>query len=156
MSGIDVSYKQALTFLPQWARGVQVFANGSSLRTTGPAAANFAGFVPRTANWGVSLNRPTYNLRMRWNYNGRARRGMVALGRGIEPGTYNWASKRLLIDINGEYRFDPRFGVFANLANVGDAPVDVQIFGPSTPEHAQFRQRQQFGAIWTFGLRGTF
>ena len=27
MEGVDVNYKQALTFLPRWARGVQVFAN---------------------------------------------------------------------------------------------------------------------------------
>jgi MYXO-CTERM domain-containing protein len=31
MSGVDFSYKQALTFLPSWARGVQVYANASAL-----------------------------------------------------------------------------------------------------------------------------
>jgi hypothetical protein len=39
MTGIDLNYKQALTFLPPWARGVQVFANASTLRATGDAAA---------------------------------------------------------------------------------------------------------------------
>src|SRR5262249_17398460 len=38
MTGIDLSYKQALTFLPHWARGMQVFANASSQRNIGPAA----------------------------------------------------------------------------------------------------------------------
>lgn len=156
MSGLDVSYKQALTFLPHWARGVQVFGNGSSLRTTGPAAANFAGFVPRTASWGASLTRPDYNVRLRWTYNGRARRGLVAAGRSLESGTYNWASKRLLVDLNGEFRFYRHYVLFANLTNLRDAPVDLEIHGPNTPDHAQFRQRQQWGAVWTFGVRGTF
>jgi hypothetical protein len=35
MTGLEFDYKQALTFLPQWARGVQVFANASALRATG-------------------------------------------------------------------------------------------------------------------------
>ena len=156
MTGLDVSYKQALTFLPPWARGVSVFANASAIRTTGDAAASFNGFTPRTYNWGASLARDTYSLRLRWNYAGRARRGLVAAGRSIDPATYNWNSKRLLVDLNGEYRFNRRIAVFANLANLGDAPVDLEISGPVTPEHAQLRQRQQWGATWTFGITGAF
>ena len=52
MTGLDFEYKQALTFLPQWARGVQVFATASVQRTLGDESANFAGFTPRTFNWG--------------------------------------------------------------------------------------------------------
>ena len=156
MSGVDVTYKQALTFLPSWARGVQVFANGSSLRMTGPAAANFAGFVPRTGSWGASLTREKYNLRLRWTYAGRARRGPVAAGRSIDPATFNWSVARMLVDLNGEFRVHRNVTVFANLTNLNDAPVDLEISGPVTPEHAQLRQRQQWGAVWTFGVRGTF
>ena len=47
MSGFDFNYKQALTFLPSWARGVQVFANGSAQRATGAAADNFSGYIDR-------------------------------------------------------------------------------------------------------------
>jgi hypothetical protein len=75
--GIDVHYKQALTFLPRWARGIQVLANGSAQRLSGPAVANFAGYVPRSGSWGISLSREKYNLRLNWNYLGRQRRGLV-------------------------------------------------------------------------------
>ena len=37
MEGLDLSYRQALTFLPRWARGLQVFANGSLQKTKAPA-----------------------------------------------------------------------------------------------------------------------
>jgi len=156
MTGLDVSYKQALTFLPSWAHGVSVFANASAIRTTGDAAASFTGFTPRTYNWGASLARDAYSLRLRWNYAGRARRALVAAGRSIDPATYSWNSKRLLFDVNGEYRFYRNFVAFANLSNVTDAPVDLEIMGASTPEHAQLRQRQQWGAVWTFGVKATF
>ena len=153
LTGFDVNYKQALTFLPHWARGVQVFANGSAQRATGEASENFAGYVPRSASWGVSLTRERYNARVNWNYRGRQRRGVVAAGPSIEPGTYNWGSKRLYIDVLGEYYFRKRIAVFANLRNVSDATEDAEIYGPSTPKHARFRQRLDYGALWTFGVK---
>lgn len=154
-SGVEFDYKQALTFFPRWARGVQVFANASALRTTGDATANFAGYVPRVYNWGISLSREKYNLRANWNYRGRSRQGPVS-GRSIEPGTFTWMSKQLFLDLQGEYHFSRRFALFANLRNVGDATNDTQIFGPSTPEHAQFRQRTTYGSLWSFGVKGSF
>ena len=158
LTGVDFSYKQALTGLPSWARGVQVFANASAQRVTGDATAtaNFAGYIPRSGSWGVSLTRPGYNLRINWNYRGRQRRGIVASGASIEPGTYNWGSKRLYMDVSGEYSLTRRLALFTNLRNLNDATEDTEISGPSTPAHAQFRSRLDFGSLWTFGLKGTF
>ena len=102
MTGFEFDYKQALTFLPLWARGVQVFANASALRATGDATSNFNGFVPRVYNWGVSLTRERFNVRVNWNYRGLSRGGQVT-GRSIEPGTYSYQSKILNIEVSGEY-----------------------------------------------------
>ncbi|MFM9030828.1 MAG: hypothetical protein ACKOTF_09125, partial [Opitutaceae bacterium] len=156
MTGVDFSYKQALTFLPSWARGVQVFANASAQRATGEAAENVAGYIPRSGSWGVSLTRERWNARVNWNYRGRQRRGLAGSGASIEPGTYNWGSKRLYVDVSGEYSLTRRVALFANLRNIGDATEDQQIAGPSTPAHARFRQRLDFGSLWTLGLKGTF
>ena len=155
MEGFDFNYKQALTFLPHWARGLQVFANGSWQRALGDESANFAGYIPKSGSWGISLTRKKYNVRVNWNYRGRQRRAAVT-GVGIEPGTFNWGSKRLYIDVLGEYYFWKRFAVFANLRNVGAASEDTEIHGPSTPPHAQFRQRIEYASLWTFGVKGTF
>ena len=156
MEGLEFDYKQALTFLPQWARGVQVFANATGTRATGDGASNFSGYTPRVYNWGVSLSRPKYNLRMNWNYKSRQRRGIIGTGRSIEPGTYDWGSKRLYIDVSGEYTLYRRFALFGSMRNIGDATEDFERAGPSTPAHAQFRQREDFGSLLTFGIKGTF
>ena len=153
--GLDVNYRQALTFLPRWARGLQVFANGSAQRLIGPAAANFAGYIPRSGSWGVSLSREKYNLRLNWNYLGRQRRGLVT-GRSIEPNTYAWGLKRSYIDLTGEYSIRKNFALFANLRNINDPTDDQEIAGPNTPAEAQFRQRADFGSLWTIGVKGTF
>ncbi|MDO8541768.1 MAG: TonB-dependent receptor [Opitutaceae bacterium] len=155
MQGLNVAYRQALTFLPHWARGIQVFANASAQRLLGPAASNFQAFIPRTYSWGASLNRAKYGLRANWNYRGQQRRNAMS-GASIEPGTFTWWSKRMYLDVNAEYYFYKRFAVYAALRNILDAPDDVQVFGPSTPEVARFRQRIAFGSLWTFGIKGSF
>ena len=156
LTGVDFSYKQALTGLPSWARGVQVFANVSALRTQGDGAAEFNGFTPRTYNWGVSLSRPKYTLRANWNYRGR-QRGNAVTGRSIEAGTYNWNSKQLNVDLQAEYTFTRKLTLFAAIRNFGDsAPTDNKIFGPNTPSHATFRSREEVGALITLGVKGTF
>ncbi len=155
MQGVDFSYKQALTFLPPWARGVQVFANASSQRLLGDETASLAGFISRSASWGVSVTRPKWNARVNWNYRGRQRNAPVT-GQGIESGTFNYSGKRLYVDVLGEWYFWKRVGLFANLRNVGDATEDTEIRGPNTPAHAQFRQRIDYASLWTIGIKGTW
>jgi iron complex outermembrane receptor protein len=155
MTGAEFDYKQVLRFLPHWARGVQVFANATVLRATGDEDANFAGYVPRSYNWGVSLSRQKFNVRMNWNYRGMSR-GDPVTGRSIVPGTFSWTSKFLFMDVQGEYVLHKRLSLFATFRNIGDATNDTQIFNPQTPEHAQFRQRTTYGSLWSFGVRGTF
>jgi TonB-dependent receptor len=158
LTGVSFNYRQVLTFLPAWARGVQVFANGSAQRATGPRLGSFTGafYHPRGGNAGLSVTRPKWNVRVNYNYRGRQRRAEVAAGNSIEPGTYNWAPSQSYTDVLGEYNFRQRFAVFANLRNIADTPEDFEAAGPSTPAHAQFRQRQRFGSLWTFGVKGTF
>ena len=157
MEGVTLNYKQALSFLPAWARGVQVFGNLSVQRATGDGAANFTGYVPKTGNWGASLTRERFVVHVNWNYRGRARRGLVAAGSSIEPGTYNWGQTRLVTDVIAEYRFSKKFAFFANLRNLYHVPDELEIAGPNTPAVARLRQSNaDFGSLWTIGFKGSF
>ena len=93
---------------------------------------------------------------MKVNYTSRKRQAPIAAGASIEPGTFTWGSARTLIDLSGEYNLSRHWALFANLNNLNDAPSDFEVAGPSTPEHAQFRQRERFGSLWTVGVKGTF
>ena len=48
------------------------------------------------------------------------------------------------------------FALFANLRNINKPSDDLEIAGPNTLESAQLRQRQDFGSLWTIGIKGTF
>ncbi len=153
MHGFEIDYKQVLTFLPNWARGVQFFANISSQRARGTD--NFQDMNPFTANWGLSLTRQKFNLRINENYRGIQRRAAV-IGASIEPGTYNYFPKRLYIDVTGEYYLRRTLGLFFALRNINDANEDTKIYGPNTPKYARFRQRAGYGSLWTAGIKGSF
>ncbi len=155
--GLEFAYKQALTFLPAWARGVQVFANGTLQRITGDVGRGSFNntFFPKTGSWGISLSRPKYSVKANWNYRSKIRQAAIT-GRGIEPGTYNYDGERLYLDINCDYYFRRGFGVFASFRNVNDVTDDGYAYGPSTPDYARFNQRNDYSASWTFGVKGSF
>ncbi|MSU51483.1 MAG: TonB-dependent receptor [Opitutus sp.] len=156
MEGVDASYKQALTFLPHWARGVQVFGNiaarGSDGRHLGSLDFNE---ISHNGSWGVSLTRPRFNVRLNVSFRAAQRLGAVT-GVGIEPETYNYTPSRNTVDVLGEYMVWKRFAVFANLRNVGDVPNEGSTVGPSTPGPSQLRTRERYGSLWTIGVKGTF
>ena len=156
MEGWDVSYKQALTFLPHWARGVQVFANYSR-RTTKSRDIGTIGFndIPYSGSFGVSLNRPRYSVRLNCSFRDDQRTSNPT-GASIEPGTYVYTPARNTIDVLGEYNIWKTVALFANLRNIGDVPNEDAAEGPSTPAVAKLRLRERYGSLWTFGLKGTF
>jgi iron complex outermembrane recepter protein len=155
--GFEIDYKQSLTFLPPWARGLQFFANISSQRARNTD--NLQDMNPLTANRGISLTRPKFNLRINENYRGIQRRGAVAstATNSIEPGTYNYRPKRLYVDVTGEYYLRRSTAVFFAFRNIRGATEDTKIYGPSTPKYARFRQRDDYGgSLWTAGIKGSF
>ncbi|MBI5768480.1 MAG: TonB-dependent receptor [Verrucomicrobia bacterium] len=156
--GLDFSYRQALTFLPSWARGFQVFANGSlakSNTTRGFLGGSGFNEIPRYAAWGVSFTRPRYNVRVNWTWREDQNLGAVT-GTGIEPGTYNYTPGFTKIDVLGEYTFWKRVAVFANLRNLTDIADRGTTVGPNTPQHATLRYQERYGSLWTIGIKGTF
>ena len=154
MDGFSFNYKQALTFLPPWARGVQVFANGTTQHATGGARGEFQ-FSPLLANAGASLTRARYSVRADLNHRGRQLVSSLT-GRSVGPDTARYAAARTSLDLTAEHKLWREIRFFAKFRNLGDVGVDFEYYGPATPEVARFQQRERYGALWTFGLKGTF
>ena len=156
VEGSDISYKQALTFLPNWARGVQVFGNIAWRRTktTREDSDDFIS-IPHSGSWGVSLARPRFNVRLNVSFRA-AQRQAKQTGAGIGPDTYNYTASRNTVDVLGEYMLTRRLSLYANLRNVGDVPNKLTTVGPETPMVARLRVQEYYGSLWTIGLKGTF
>ena len=154
MTGVEFNYRQPLRFLPHWARGLNVRYNLTQLHLQGNGLSDFSTFIHRSQNWGVSLDRPTFGVRLNWNYRGRQRQG--AVGAPAEPGTYNYMHPRLTLDVEADYRFSKRLGLFVGARNVTAEPFIVERYGPSTPPYARRFQRDDYGVAISLGVKGAF
>ncbi len=155
VTGLEFNYSQQLTFLPSWAQGVSVFANGTTLHLTGANTADFSAFVPRFANWGVSYNRPRFSLMLKWVYRSDQRL-LLRTGSGVPVGDYQWLKGTLKLDVNTEYRLSKRLSFFLNARNITNQKYILLYAAPGTPSYARQYNTQDFGVQYAVGIRGTF
>lgn len=150
VEGWEINYNQRLTMLPRPFNGLQLFGNYTYLKTSGvyrEGAAELAGFVPRTANAGVSFRWRKLEARGAWRYTGDQLRSYNALVhqqnrfRPVES-----------IDLNFLYQFSARFGFFFDVINLKD----------KWPENYTGRDRgritfsDSYGTRYNAGVSGRF
>jgi len=155
VDGLEVNYSQSLGFLSKAIQGVEVFANGTSLRLLGPQEADFSTFVRRIYNWGVSYSKPAYSIRFNWSKRGR-QRGVAITGTNIPADNYQWTAPFTYLDINGDYRISKRLKVYAVVRNVNSSIKPLERYNPATPEYAK---RYNYGTNpmeFSFGVKGEF
>ena len=155
MTGYELNYRQALTFLPQWARGVLVFANFTDTRPRGSRSADFGGTLRRSINWGVGLSRRRYTVNLNWNFRGK-QRGSLITGTNVPSGTYSYQAARLLLDVSAEYRVRKGVSVYATVRNLTNEVQNEQRYAAGTPYYARNYGTTDTGAFFTLGLKGEF
>ena len=158
IDGLEFNYRQALGFLPHWVRGVQVFGNLTYLHLEGSTTADFSQFIRQSINWGVSLSRPRYSVKLNWNFRGTQRLGAIATTatNGVEPGTYNYFKERLTMDATVDVSISKKLGLFLSARNITNEPIIRQAYGPSAPEYARNVRVEDYGVQFNIGVRGTF
>jgi TonB-dependent receptor len=138
--GLEFNYQQSLSFLPGWLGGFGIFANGTRLVTRGTydgtsIRTTIAGFVPLSANGGISWSRRGTTVRVNYNYTGENTRSYTANAIDMR---YN--EPRNPVDVSVKVRATRWFDVFVDASNVfndknntfqgrGDRPIDSQIYG---------------------------
>lgn len=86
---------------------------------------------------------------------GRARR-LYLTGGSYAPDTFSYSRQRLYIDATAEFRVTKSLQVFAAVKNLNNTPEEFDNMSSVTPEVARLRQHEDFAALWTFGVKGSF
>jgi TonB-dependent receptor len=155
VSGLELDYRQNLTFLPKWARGVTLFGNITWQDLEGSEQASFSGFAKKIANWGISFNRQRFAVRLAVNHRGLIRQNLIT-NAGTEAGTYQYLLPRTSADFTAEYRVTRHFALYVSGRNINEE-VDYTVrYGPSTPRDRIVTGRAGYGATWYVGIKGTF
>jgi TonB-dependent receptor len=159
LSGLEWSWRQSIkdfAFVPTWARGFQVWVNGTHLRLSGAGQDNFSGYAPRVINGGVSYANARFLAKLNLSRIGRTRAALDAVSASVPAGTYQAQEVRTVLDANVEYRITRRMALYTSVRNLANEPRPLITYSPNAPAYTLPRSYTYYGALWTFGVKGTF
>jgi len=151
-TGVQLDYKQELTFFP--LPGFSVFATGYTTHLNGSPLADFSNFISKALNLGVAYDRRRFSAKVNFNYRGVQREAIQSYV-GV-TGAYQYYAARHYYDIDFGYWLSPRVELFLAGRNVTNTPQDQQKYGPPMPGYTHLITEEEFGALYTVGIKGTF
>jgi len=156
IQGFEFSYRQSLTFLPAWARGLQVFVNFTKLNLSGSRTADFSGYNPKSIAGGINFVRGRFALKTTISHLGDTRTGAVAANATTPANTFNYQKKRTRIGANATFSLSRRYSLYASVVDLGGFVQNQQRYAPDTPEYARPIRWQELGFYTNIGVRGSF
>jgi iron complex outermembrane receptor protein len=139
VQGVSFNLQQQFTFLPGALKGLGGYANYTYTRTEGTRAdtaflgpngaprLELGGFVPRTANFGISYSAGRLSLRAQVNY-----RGATSEVAGTNPSTVVQRARYVTLNTGGEYTLSNHASLYFDFINVTNEPENnVYLVEPS-------------------------
>ncbi|MEJ1971001.1 MAG: TonB-dependent receptor [Lacunisphaera sp.] len=158
ISGVEVSYRQALNFqsLPQVLRGIEIFGGLTCNRLEGAAEANFSQFSKKTYTIGLNYRAKRYNLSLNMVSQGTKRMGLFT-GAGAPPLTYDYQVDPQTYNASGDLMLTSHVRLFFSVLNIGARAPYQNRSNASTPDYAKFRNLgDSLYSLYTFGIKGSF
>jgi len=158
LRGTELTYRQALSFLPASARGLQVFVNWTQRTVGGANAADFTGYTRESFSWGVNFARSRFVARFTYSTIGAIRQNRIASSATIPAETYDWRRPSISCSASAEYRLTKGLGLYASLTdfNTTNNAGGVIRYAAGTPEWARERQYLTNLAKAVIGVKGEY
>lgn len=150
--GVELSWDQALIFLPAPFDGFGVFANYTYT--------NSEGYLPGTnervplgaqpddtVNLAVYYERSGFSTRLAYNYQSKR---ISNYGQGT-PDTYNWWDDRSIVDLTARYSFTDNLTVYLEASNLTDTYARRYL-----GDRQRVYELEDFGRSYSLGLRFNF
>lgn len=157
MTGLELTYRQDLLFLPPWLKNMQLWVNYTHLSLSGPNADKFPGFTPDTFSGGINFIRPRYAVFLSAAYQAETKvRPVTEHDLHTPEGTYDYENARTLIDLSAEFSVTKAFAFYLTWRNVF---AEDRIFyrrAADTPSYATNYQRLTAPSQFMVGIKGTF
>jgi hypothetical protein len=130
VKGYEINYSQQLSRLPGFISRFGVYANYTRNNTEGNYGSGGAsvqstnqivGFIPETANVGVSYLHHWLDLRVQWNW-----RGQYLAAYSSNPASLRWEEGRSLVNLRTKVRFYKSYALYFDVLNIFNQPVGNQ------------------------------
>ncbi len=153
IQGAEFAYQQQFTFLPRYFKGLGMFANYTKLNTSGDYGSNVPrntssvpGFVPDSANLGVSYSYGRVSLRAKWNY-----KSLALFSFSTNPASLRYNPGQGRIDLSARFKLTRHLDLYGDAINVTAVPMVFQ--GPMPGRRDSI---SDYGAKVNFGLSGRY
>lgn len=156
VTGAEASVRQALTFLPGWARGLSVFANATVLERSGTNAEDLNQFAEYNVNYGLSLARPRFLVKVNVAMTGEIQQSRVAASALVPEDTFDYSPPRTMVDLSAEYRIIKQASLFLSVRNLLQANNVYNRATATTPDFSERLVVQRTGALISVGIKGSF
>lgn len=156
VSGLEFGYRQSLTFLPDWARGLQIYFNATRLKVKGSKESDFSGFSPASYSGGINFIRARYYIKANISYRAETSTSLVSESATIPANTYNYSGEITRLGISAQYNLNKRLSVYLNMPDLIAIDKEELRYAPGTPKFAKGTRFQNLGYYTTLGLKGTF
>ena len=153
VTGGEISMNHSLRRLGGWGQYFRVFANYTKLELEGAQGANFSGFLPKSANWGVTFSKKPLIVIAKWNHRGLENRGAYA---AFGPDGRSLFRPTTRLDLNLEYYLRPNLSLSLSARNVFNVRVVTLREGSQTPDYAKLGSILEHGIPFSVGLKGSF
>jgi len=152
--GLEFSYNQQLTFLPERLRGFSLYATYTIIRSEGNYNSGgavtddqLAQFTPVAWNVGLTWQRARFTVRAQYNYNARFLNAYNA-----NPAARIYDDERIDGALNVKYQLRKELAVFCDWTNALDQTV-VRVQGKDRYRPQKIRYN---GMRFNFGVTGNF
>ncbi len=160
LQGFEWNYQQQMKmkFLPTWMNGFGVYANYTYLKTEGDygvssAAANvsseLAGFVPQSANLGISYLGHNWDVRLQW-----VNRGHYLTSNSTNVMLVRYQASRTTLNVKVRYLFSEKYIAFLDVENIMAEPYTRQNYVSLDSNLPQ--NTGNISPRWVFGMQGRF
>ncbi len=156
VTGLEFGYRQSLTFLPHWARGLQVFVSATKLKVQGSSTSDFVGFAPEVFSGGVNLIRPRFYIKANFSFQAETRGAAFPASATIPVGTFDYQGKVTRLALSAQYAFSRSVALYIALTDLLPVSQDSRRYAPQTPEYARTRRAQALNSYTTIGVKGSF
>ncbi len=154
VQGVEFSFNQQLTFLPDWARGFSLYATYTLIDSEGNYNSQGAQsddqlvqFVPETWNIGLTYQNYGWTVRAQLNYNDRFLNGY-----NNNPAARIYDDERVDGELRVKYQFNRKLALFCDWTNALDQTV-VRVQGKDLYRPQKIRYN---GMRLNMGVSGTF
>lgn len=158
IEGVELNMNQSLRLLDPWLSGwggsFRVFGNITKIKLRGDRTADFSGFIPTSANWGVQFTRQRFDASLKWNY--KSAWNVSALS-GFGANGFSYVPARTHLDVNLSYSLKPNLALFVQMRNVTRVFQEVLQRSDELPVYARETNFARWEGVSTnVGLKGSF